>query len=81
MRNYKVLLKCNWFAKDIQEFLDCNLETAVAIKNKTKEIYGCVKADEHKERCSVAGDNVIKVLGGVDRLTEARIYKELGGNL
>ena len=79
MRNYEVLLKSNWFAKDIQEFLDCSIETAIAIKNKTQELFGCISADEHKERCSVSGDNVIKVLGGIDRLTEAKIYNQLGG--
>ena len=79
MRNYEVLKKPNWFAQDIKEFLDCSIDYAIQLKNKTMEIYGCTQADKGKERCSVSADNVIKVLGGQDRLTEAQIYNYING--
>lgn len=76
-RDFKVLLKPNWFAKDIQKFLGCSLEYATQIKTLVEKKYGVVPLDELKKERAVAADNVLKVIGGIDRLTEAKIYKEL----
>lgn len=77
MRNYLVLEKSNWFASDIAEYYDCSLTRANNIKAKVEELYGATEIDKQSERKTVSADNVIKVMGGVDRLTELQIYKLL----
>lgn len=80
MRNYAVLLKSNWFASDIAEFYDCSMVRANNIKSKVEELYGNTEIDKQSERKTVSADNVIKVMGGTDRLTEMKIYKLYGEN-
>ena len=80
MRNYAVLLKSNWFASDIAEFYDCSMVRANNIKSKVEELYGNTEIDKKSERKTVSADNVIKVMGGTDRLTEMKIYKLYGDN-
>ena len=75
MRNYDLLLKSNWFASDIAEFYGCSLTRANNIKAKVEELYGATPIDQNSERKTVSADNVIKVMGGTDRLTEIKIYK------
>jgi uncharacterized ubiquitin-like protein YukD len=77
MRNYLVLEKSNWFASDIAEYYDCSLTRANNIKAKVEELYGATEIDKQSERKTVSADNVIKVMGGIDRLTELQIYKLL----
>ena len=76
-RNYKILTKSNWFATDIQAYYGCSKSTADYIKKRTEQIYGCIQADELKDQKSVSADNVIKIMGGQDRLTEIKIINEL----
>lgn len=80
MRNYEVLLKSNWFASDIAEFYDCSLTRANNIKAMVEKVYGATEIDKDSERRTVSADNVIKVMGGTDRLTEMQIYKLYGEN-
>lgn len=75
MRKIEALLKSNWFASDIADYYGCSLEKANSIKAKVEYEYGVIKADEHSQRKSVSADDVIKVMGGKDRLTELEIYK------
>lgn len=76
-RDFKKLLKSNWFASDIQEFYGISKASADYIKKRTEEAFGCVLADELKEQRAVRADDVIKVMGGQDRLTELKIWNEL----
>lgn len=78
MRDYSVLLKSNWFASDIAAFYDCSLVRANNIKAKVEYLYGATDIDKDSERKTVSADNVIKVMGGTDRLTEMQIYKLYG---
>lgn len=80
MRNYSVLLKSNWFASDIAAFYDCSMVRANNIKAKVERYYGNTQIDEDSERKTVSADDVIKVMGGTDRLTEMQIYKLYGEN-
>lgn len=76
-KDYTLLLKPNWFASDIARFLGCSMDYANQIKAKVEKIYGVIPLDEFKKERSVAADNVLKVIGGTDRLTEAKIYNEI----
>lgn len=76
-RDFQMLKKSNWFATDIQAYYGCSKSTADYIKKRTEQIYGCIQADELKDQKSVSADNVIKIMGGQDRLTEIKIINEL----
>ena len=78
MRDYSVLLKSNWFASDIAAFYDISLTRATNIKARVENVYGATDIDKDSERRTVSADNVIKVMGGTDRLTEMQIYKLYG---
>lgn len=77
MRDFDLLLKPNWFASDIAKYYNCADATAQNIKAVTERTYGCVPIDKGKKNRAVRADDVIKIMGGVDRVTEARIYYSL----
>lgn len=72
-KKLNALTKSAWFASDIRDYLDCSMEQANQIKKATEEKYGAIYLDKHKTQRRVSADNVIKVLGGTDRVTEMQI--------
>jgi len=75
----EVLLNPAWFASDIANYLDCSLAYANEIKSRVESEVGCVPIDRGKKQTRVSADEVIKFIGGTDRLTEAKIYLALRG--
>ena len=76
MRDFKVLMKSNWFASDVQAYYGCSQAKAINIIATVKKEYGVIQADKNSEKQSVSADDVIKVMGGKDRLTEMQILAE-----
>lgn len=77
MRNVAILEKSNWFASDIQEYYGISKPHAEKIKNIVAA-KGCVAPiDLDQKQQSVIADEVIRFMGGKDRLTEIQILNEL----
>ena len=74
-KQVNVLLKPGWSVTDIEEYLNCSREYANQIKIATEAKYGCIPLDKGKKKTKVRADDVIKIVGGVDRLTELNLYK------
>ena len=77
LEKMKVLTLPGWDVSDIEKYLDCSKGYAVQIKNQTEAKYGAIAIDKGKGKTKVSADNVIKMLGGTDRKTEAEILGRL----
>lgn len=76
-RDFSMLLKSNWFASDIEAYYGISKSTADYIKKSVENLGHIPPCDKGKERRSVIADEVIKFMGGKDRLTEIQILNEL----
>ena len=77
MRNVKVLEKSNWYVSDIQEYYGISKPYAEKIKSIVANKGYVAPVDINNSQQSVIADEVIRFMGGKDRLTEIQILNEL----
>ena len=77
LKKIDALNKTYWFASDISDYLGCSMTRAVKIKNSVLINSGTIKEHQKEKNQSVKADDVIKYLGGNNRLEEIQILESL----
>lgn len=77
LKKVDALNKTYWFASDISNFLECSMTRAVKIKNSVLLESGTIEEHLKEKNQSVKADDVIRYVGGKDRLEETKILESL----
>ena len=75
MEAYRLLLKPYWTTKDIASYYELSYNYANDIKISVERIYGTPAFCADKDRTSVKADDVIRFMGGNNRLEEMQLIK------
>jgi hypothetical protein len=75
MEAYRLLLKPNWTISDIASYYGFSYGFATEVKLNVEKIYGTPGYCADKERTSVKADDVIRFMGGTNRLEEMQLIK------